>query len=419
MFTQKQNLPSYLTYGILAYTFLVSFTRVWFLPVLKASVQPAELLFIPLGLLAVVHYGKKLIPEKTLAWPLLAYLLVNLAAALASGQRTALLETLGRAYLIGMFLLVLIHVRAVGPTLPSRIMKVWQKGAAVLALLALGGYSLALLGWPNESVQVYQNYPYFGTVLRAVGLNGSAGMLVVVLLVPCLWSWYEWRHQGKSGGWLLLFLVLVVLSLSKEMVLLGLGLLLLEPRVQVLAAGKKMLLIGVTASFFLLATHWIILPTGSVKNSYLGGTQYSTEKVVLQWGSIQLVESTYLALKRASWLIGSQHLPLGVGPGCFNGALEELKEKGLYPAHLPNYDPHFTWGGAWAETGLLGFLALVYLSWAGRTQWLKAADPTAPVHRVLGIFLLLLLICSMSMDVMNFRQLWLVAALGLASPQVR
>lgn len=141
--------------------------------------------------------------------------------------------------------------------------------------------------------------------------------------------------------------------------------------------------------------------------------------MVLQWGSIQLVESTYLALKRASWVIGSQHLPLGVGPGCFNGALEELKEKGLYPAHLPNYDPHFTWGGAWAETGLLGFLALVYLSWAGRAQWLKAADPTAPVHQVLSIFLLLLLICSMSMDVMNFRQLWLAAALGLASPQVR
>lgn len=55
MFNQKQNLPIYLTYGILAYTFLVSFTRVWSLPMVKASVQPAELLFIPLGLLAVVH----------------------------------------------------------------------------------------------------------------------------------------------------------------------------------------------------------------------------------------------------------------------------------------------------------------------------------------------------------------------------
>jgi hypothetical protein len=206
--------------------------------------------------------------------------------------------------------------------------------------------------------------------------------------------------------------------LSKEIVLLALGFLLLEPRMQAMGRWKKNLLVGVTAAFFLLATHLIILPRGSVKSSYLGGTQYSTEKVVLQWGSIQLVESTYLALKRANWLIGWHNLPLGVGPGCFNGALEELKEKGLYPAHLPNYDPHFTWGGAWAETGLAGFLALIYLCLAGRAQWLKAPKPTTPVHQVLSIFLLLLLICSMSMDVMNFRHLWLAAALGLARPQL-
>lgn len=410
---------TYLTYGILAYSFLVSFTRVWFLPVFKASVQPAELLFIPLGLLALVHYGKKLIPERTLALPLLAYLLANLVAALASGQRTAVLETTGRGYLLAMFLVVLAQVRAEGPILPGRIMKIWQKGAAALALLALGGYILALLGWFNESVQVYQNYPYFGTVLRAVGLNGSGGMLVVVLLMPCLWSWYEWRHRGQSGGWLLLFLLLMVLSLSKEIVLLGLGLLLLEPRVQKLARWKKNLLIGVTAGFFLLATHWIILPTGPVKSSYLGGTQYSTEKVVLQGSSIQVVESTYWALKRASWVMGWQHLPLGLGPGCFNLALEKLKQQGLYPAHLPNYDPHFTWGGAWAETGLPGFLALLYLGLAGRAQWLKAATPAGPEYQVLSIFLLLLLICSMSMDVMNFRHLWLAAALGLAGSQVQ
>ena len=416
---QKLDLQTYLTYGILAYTFLVSFTRVWLWPVVKASVQPAELLFIPLGLAAMVHYGKKLIPERKLALPLLAYLLANLAAALASGQRTALLETLGRGYLLGMFLIVWTHVRTVGPTLQSRVMKIWQIGAAMLALLALAGYLLALLGWPNESVQVYRNYPYFGTVLRAVGLNGSGGMLVVVLLVPCLWSWYEWRNQGKSGAYLLLFLLVVCLSLSKEIVLLGLGLFLLEPRVQAMASWKKNLLIGVTATFFLLATHWIILPSGPIKSSYLGGTQYSTEKVVLQWGSIQVVESTYWALKRASWLIGWHNLPVGVGPGYFNAALEKLKKNGLYPAHLPNYDPHFTWGGAWAETGLLGFLALVYLSLRGRAQWLKAATPTSAVHQVLSIFLLLLLICSMSMDVMNFRHLWLVGALGLARPPVQ
>ena len=86
--------------------------------------------------------------------------------------------------------------------------------------------------------------------------------------------------------------------------------------------------------------------------------------------------------------------------------------------HLPGCGHCRCSSGAWAETGLLGFLALVYLSLAGRAQWLKAATPSTAVHQVLSIFLLLLLICSMSMDVMNFRHLWLVAALGLASPPV-
>ena len=76
-------------------------------------------------------------------------------------------------------------------------------------------------------------------------------------------------------------------------------------------------------------------------------------------GRVQIVETTYTTLKRANWRIALSHPVIGVGPGQSNTYLPGLKAAGIYPAHLPNYDPHSTWMGAFSETGLVGLATLI------------------------------------------------------------
>jgi len=122
------------------------------------------------------------------------------------------------------------------------------------------------------------------------------------------------------------------------------------------------------------------------------------------------LETSYLALKRAGLSVGSKHVLLGVGPGEFNKYLPEEKKLGVYPEHLPDYDPHSTWVGAFAETGILGLLGLIVLTISGGLFCMRrstsaiwaSSDLMLPV----GVSILLLLIASVSLDIMNFRYLW-------------
>jgi O-antigen ligase len=135
--------------------------------------------------------------------------------------------------------------------------------------------------------------------------------------------------------------------------------------------------------------------------------------VLATLGNIQVVETSYLALKRANWALGVANPILGVGPGNSNVYLSHMKAAGIYPPGLPNYDPHSTWVGAFSETGLVGLITLtgmvgfwVLVVWKRRL--LSSGDA---VLRSTAVYLLILLIESVLVDAMNFRQLWLAVAL--------
>jgi O-antigen ligase len=135
--------------------------------------------------------------------------------------------------------------------------------------------------------------------------------------------------------------------------------------------------------------------------------------VLFAYGTIQVVETSYTALKRANWTVGREHPWLGVGPGNSNKYLPALKAQGIYPPRLPDYDPHSTWMGAFSETGLFGLMALAvmvaaWFSLIGQRGLITSNDS---VVRAASVYLLILLIESVMIDAMNFRQVWI--AIGL------
>ena len=302
--------------------------------------------------------------------------------------------------------------------IPDRVeflVKSWTAGAIVMAVVTLIGVAVALAGWNNPLVVIYENYPYFGTVIRAKGFTGGANSLVYVCLLPLLYRYRRFRLRGKGLGWLMALLAVCAATISKDLLLVGLGLVLVDPYISGRFRPFKVVMITAAALCLWFGTHYIVQRPNDVTGTYLEGTQYTSERVVYRTDAVQLLETSYTALKKAGVSVALKYPLAGVGPGRFNYALPREKSLGNYPEHLPDYDPHSTWIGGFSETGLPGGLSLLLL--AGATIWYTRGGAVVESVRLssyyppIRVFILMLLIASVSMDVMNFRHLWVPVGL--------
>lgn len=402
-------------------TLTLPFVRIVLLPVVDAKIQPTELVFLVLAPLAVWQYGTQLLPRnRWLQAGIFVYLGANVAAALNAWEVPAILEALGRIYLMVLSLIIGRWVADDPDKRTDVLLRCFLIGTVILSLFTYAGYGWALTGELNSMVQVYGNYPYLGTVLRAKGFTAGAGMLIIVLLLPTLYAWAGWRSGKMRVWWFALLFPLAVLTFAKEVLLLGLGLLLVDPwlRKRVFWRARRMQsgLIMAVAVVFWVATHYIVQERQPFAETELAGTNYTAGNVVWQGTDYQLIETSYTELKKAGVSVAGQHPWLGVGPGQFGRALPAEKAAGRYPASLPDYDPHSTWIGAWAETGVFGFIGLLLLLFA---FWRIVGASALTVPPAIPVFLLLILIMSVSKDVMNFRFLWLALGIVLGlSPSV-
>ncbi|MEM1358124.1 MAG: O-antigen ligase family protein [Bacteroidota bacterium] len=419
---------------LLLYVLLLPFVRIALLPLVQAKIQPTELVFLLLLPLGWLRYGSQLLPQsRWLNVALLTYFLANLSSALFAWDIHALLEAIGRGYLVLLALLVSAFVKETGRGSLDQLLQVFLYGTVVLVAITYLGYLAAVLGYDNSMVQVYAQYPYLGTVMRAKGFTGGAGMLIIVLLLPTIYAWRKWREGVASAWWFVFLFPLAGLTFSKEVLLLGLGLALVDPWFRRRGRGVQALLVGTVAVTFWLGTHFIVQERQAVADSSLAGTEYISERLLWQGSHYQILETSYSALKKASLAVAIKHPIIGVGPGQFGRYLPAEKQAGTYPEHLPNYDPHSTWLGALAETGIIGFFSLLWLSWlfyqrfaglgyqANSAKHVTVSSPaaggservrekTSSNGAILSclVFLLLILILSVSKDVANFRFIWLI-----------
>ncbi len=417
---KKFNKGKPLIWLLLAYAALVPFVKVVFLPYFDAKIQPTELVFLAMLPVGLIHFRRALWPPGPwLRGAIIAYLLANLASGVWSGDLSALLEAAGRVYLMLLALIFAATIRTGGEGLSRKILDAFLYGTAVLAVVSYAGWIAAMLGYHNELVQVYGNYPYLGTVVRARGFTGGAGMLIIVLLLPTLYAWRSWRDGHKSIAWVLLLLPLAAITFSKECLLLGLGLLLVEPMFIKYGRGLRKWVIMAGAFVFWFGTHFIVQTRQPVAASDLAGTFYTSGELIWVGENYQLLESSYSALKRAGVSVAAKYPWMGVGPGQFGRALPAEKAAGVYPQHLPLYDPHSTWLGAFSETGIFGFLSLLLISLVFYRRFSQIQVPVGEKGLVdaLLVFLLLMLILSVSKDIANVRFLWLAIGILLGLSQ--
>ncbi|NJB86657.1 hypothetical protein GGR26_002434 [Lewinella marina] len=371
---------------------LLSFPSPW------EQVQLTELLFFPLLWLfrKELFDSVRRLPAFSSAAGL--YVVIGVISGFASGEMGAVLEAGSRGYLAALALLTVAHLYRYGP---GQLEAWWKWGTVITAAAALAYYALIMVGVPDQLnwVERFSDYPYLGEVYRMRATGNTYGMWMMLTLPGLLIALGDW-HRGRGRLWPVgLILMAMLPTLSKELLLVLTGFLLLSNSPAAVRVGGSVLL-GIV---LVLGTHYLVVDSesGHHPTSYLGNS------TLVSVGDYHLVESVYLPIKRAALRVGQQHPWLGVGPGQFATFSQGAVPPGELPPAFGPFDPHSVWTGTIAETGILGLLTLITLVAVLFAYWPKQIT-------VVGALLILFLISSVFKDVLNFRGLWVLIGWFLA-----
>ncbi len=403
---------------LLAYAVSLSLRRVLFLPVVGSKLQVPELIFLLLAPLALLVAGRKLWPGWSwFSGGLSGLTAIGLLSAVLSGATGSILEALGRGYLLLLLLIVAWYVRQRGKAGINKLLWAWTWGCVILAVVGYLGYGLGLAGVKTRWVILYENYPYFGTVFRAASTAGSPMATVMVVLLPFIWHWRNWRQppaprRGRKSGWFLALLgPLLLLTLSKEVLLVGMGCWLVDPWIRKRAAWFRYAPVVAGSLAFWFVTHYLVQLPQDYTERELAGVVFTGGRVALRTNDWQLTETSYLALKRMNWALAEEHPLVGVGPDRTEAFVDQMKEQGHYPENLPVYRPHSTWFGALAEVGWLGFTALLVVV---LSLWRMARSlPVSEAGICLGAFFLLIFVAALNEEFLAMRFVYVAAGMVL------
>lgn len=392
------------------------------------NVQWSDLLFLALAARAL---GQRF----SLGWSPANYLvLIYLASSLLSLSGTAELRAGMGQYAKELYLVAVYAVfasfarRALAPERIAASLVVIAGVLSALCLLAVGAY--ALFGFTVPRFGVVMPLPYLGPFYRLYGTFSSPEYLVNFL--TCVTPLALTRALASKRGrvfWSMAVFAIVAAACAT----IGHGIAGLvfaatastarfwRPRHRVLAA----IAFGVAVGLVLVVNVLLVVAVREVQvvNSRNLSTPPAPYPYVAREDragapSIR-VEVTYNVM--AYWLLkrvaieAFLHRPwIGVGLGAFHGETERAVSRGVLPSDYREHDPHSTWFGRLAETGLVGTLALAGL-WVGifRCAARAAGSPDGATTTAFADGLLGVLINSINVDVMNFRFVWL--AFGVLS----
>ena len=379
------------------YAVATLFPRLLSFPAPFGQVQLTELLFFPLLLVFWKELMRTYQRFPLFTWSLTAYVAANLLSSIWAVHAGTLLEGAARVYLGIIALFTIIHCFHYGT---DRLLRWWKWTTVVVAAGSLLVYGWVVLGGTDLGMVVayIPEYPYFGAVYRLQGPANVYGMLYMLLLPGLCFAYHDWR-RGRTVAWLWLLIAAAGLStFGKENLLFPAGVCWYEAsrsthyRPWLRAVGVGLIAV------LLFGTHFLVERTGNELRTpgYVAGAPIPLT------ATYHLRQTNYTINKRAALLIGQRHPLLGVGPGRFAASTPALVTEGRYPAYFGRFDPHSTWLGAFAETGVLGFLALLVLVIVlGRSGGQAVLGPVAVV-------LLLYLVASTFKDMANFRGVWVL-----------
>lgn len=424
MLKQQQN--SFLQYWsllIAIYLLSISFQTIFSFPFIGNKLQLPEIIFLFTCIFLLLNLKKipfDLFTFNLLDRALMAYLGVTLITAFFANNIHPFLEFFGLLYLLINYFLIRLFFISIPQRMPSFISKNLIGMGLIAAFFGLVGLGLTYFGGENPLGYVYKNYPYLGDVIRVNGFTSTPNMLASILNVSIIFlliNIFEKRNL-RLFSILSILLTAYFFTFAKIIILLFIGVIFLIIQKQQfnLSAFTKFSLRFIALSFFILylvGTHFIFVKKTDLALEEIKKSAFNTGVVVGKTASYEIIPTSYLTLKQSTYYLGKEHFFTGVGVGNHGIYFKRLKEEGLFPKHIPNYDPHSTYFGSFAETGIFGLLAILYLTFVlfKISRFLLKTSKYNRLVLAVSSCLVIFIMEAISVDAMNFRHLWLLFAI--------
>jgi hypothetical protein len=164
--------------------------------------------------------------------------------------------------------------------------------------------------------------------------------------------------------------------------------------------------------FMTVGTHFIFISKTSPALNALYASPFTSNRILIEQGNYMALETSYLAIKRATIGVWQMQPIFGIGTGNFVDGLKKMQETDVYPRKLPIYEAHSVYLGTLAENGIFAASAVILffgLLWS-RINHFKGIK-TDNFAMALLICMTTVVIESIALDTMNFRHYWLLFAL--------
>ncbi len=418
------------------YLLILPFHRVWVLPWLGAKLQPPEVVFLGLAIAAAamwmrgeVHWRFTYADAAAASW--LAAHLLALAWSSEARSRDGLIQTLGAAHLMSLYLAVRLTAT---PRLLDRFGEWFGYSAAVAAALGIAGSLAAYAGLPNPLATVALTpVPYLGHAARAQAFTAGPQMLASILLmaIPLFVAARMAQGWRRRDAALVLLLVLGLgATVSKTAMCLAAALIVMwasagqtrqgpqsrRSRARLRVAVATCLIV---TSVFALGSHVMVLRESAVTSMSMTQLVGGSPLASFRWHDEAWVvmPTTYLFNKQASLHAIGRKWPEGVGPAGQAAFTSGLQREGRFPTTIWLVTPHSTYLGTVAELGAAGLAALLLILFAGGTIINRLLADSARLRWEAAAYAgvgAAFLIEAISTDLLNCRHYWFLLAVMAA-----
>jgi hypothetical protein len=411
---------------VLLYAFLALIGVNW--PELPFNARLADLIFVPLLLAILVQRPSKLSWHRS-DTAVALYLIAALPAIAVSGdRRESAIELVREIYLVAIYVVCAIAARRGWSALIGQGLTL---GALALSTLGLIFIVLQFAGaapWP--AMGEVMSLPYLGSTLRLRSLTTSEAMLACLLTAAIPFAIVTTTRRRLLNWWRAAVMTTAAL-LTFSHALAGFSVAVVVSLWPSLTAWPRRVAVTIAVAAVLALN---FAATISIKSIAFGNERYTDasqyhyaieeRQARIAGATITYNVMSYLRIKQVAWRAFVEHPIAGIGLNQFHTETRRAFEDGRLTSAYQEIDPHSTVPGRFAETGIIGGAALLWLWWIW-AQMAAASARTGAIGLAAAAAVAGLIVSSANADIMNFRFLWVIAGLmrGLQastpSPQER
>lgn len=399
--------------------FLITMGVDW--PQLPFNAHLTDVAFAAAAIAVILEHAPWSRPRLTaLDLAVIGYIAGSVPAVLFSpDQRAGAIELVRQLYLVVVYVVIVMAVRqgfvrtiATGLALSGAVL-------AAVGLIAFAFYAVSGVGLPIFTPVM--TLPYIGDTVRLSPLTTTPAMFACVLAMSLPFAALHpfvsaSRPRSIAAG--VMFGAGALLTYSHSIAGVAVS--------SVIAAWRSIRSNVPLRTAAVALTAVIVLAlnfAASVSIRSIGGASWR-DQTVFQYGidsgvanvlgvSVEYQTMSYLRIKQVAMDVFRSYPMTGIGLDRFHHATQVAAAQGRLTPTYRNVDPHSTFFGRFAETGLIGGLTLIvlWITIAVTVDRLLAEDRDHWIVIAVTAGIVGTLINTMNADVMNFRFLWV--ALGL------